>query len=136
MSDTFYFELVSPERKLLEEPARAVNIPAVEGRIGVLPNHSALVTPLKPGVVTLTSEDVNAEPQEIFIAGGFADISGDNVTILAEDAAPVSALDQAAIEKEMEHLELDLRDIEDPADRTRIQAKMTVARAKLDAIAA
>ena len=77
MTNTFNFELVSPEQKLISEQAYQVTIPGEEGDVGVRAGHMALVMTVRPGVVeVIRTEDGTKE--KIFIAGGFADISQTN----------------------------------------------------------
>lgn len=128
---TFSFELVSPERKLLSEPAKMVIVPGSEGDFGVLPNHSALVSGIRPGVLTVY-RDGTAEPMRIFIAGGFADVSPDNLTVLAEEAVLVGDIDTAELEQAIRNLTEDLGMAAD-ADKNRIAARLTLAQEKLRA---
>lgn len=132
-TDTFQFELVSPEAKLISGPAKMVTIPGEEGDFGVLPNHSSLVSSIRPGVLEVVGND-NEEPQRIFIAGGFADVNAESCTVLAEEAVSVSDLDQAALEQTIRNLTEDLTLVEGDADKIRVETKLAVAKAKLSAI--
>lgn len=133
MSRTINFELVSPERKLISEPVFMAVIPGDEGMFGVKPGHCSLVVSLKSGVVKMYKTE-NGEPAKIFIAGGFADVSAENCTILAEEAVNVKDLDQAKLDQELANLTEDLGMAEETADKRRIQAKIEVIKAKLKAI--
>lgn len=126
---TFQFELVSPEKKLISEPATYASIPGSEGEFGVLAGHASLISTLKAGVVEVTNANDNKE--YIFIAGGFADVTATNVTILAEEAMPVSKLDRAAIETELSTLREDLGMAEGIHDKDRIRDKIIIAQTKL-----
>ena len=95
MADKITFALVSPEQLLLSEEAEMVTIPGREGDMGVMPGHMALISTLRPGTITVTS--AGAE-QKFFVAGGFAEITAGKLTVLAEEAVPLSELDSAAIE--------------------------------------
>lgn len=134
MADTLNFELVSPEEKLVSEPVTMVVVPGVEGEIGVLPQHSSLVAALKPGVVRL-NKDGSSNEDQIFIAGGFADITGDQCTVLAEEAMPVSQLDKAALTQELQDLREDLGIAVEAIDKKRIEMKIALVEAKLLAAA-
>lgn len=92
MTDTFTFELVSPEKKLMSGQAFEVTAPASEGVIGVRAGHMPLLTPLKSGVVEVV-QNKGDKPVRFQINDGFADITAANMTIIAESAIP---LDQAA----------------------------------------
>jgi len=130
---TFNFELVSPERRLLSQPARMAVIPGEEGVFGVLAGHSSLVATIRPGVVEVYTAGEEA-PQRIFIAGGFADVTARNCTILAEEAARVEDLNQADLEQTIRNLTEDLGLAGDAADQRRITRNLTLAKAKLEAL--
>lgn len=129
--NTFSFELVSPERRLIEGPARMAVIPGVEGDFGVLAGHSALLSALRPGVIALDMDGTD-ERQSIFIAGGFADVTAANCTILAEEAVPVADLDRAALETELANLREDLAGAPEN-DRPAIARRIVLVCAKLSA---
>ena len=131
--NNFDFELVSPEKKLMSEKAWRVTIPGEEGDFGVLANHSALVSSIRPGVIEIISEQGNA-PTKVFIAGGFADVSETNCTILAEEAMMVDDLNQEEVEKEISNLSTKLESIEDKIEILHIKKSLEVANAKLTAI--
>ena len=75
--NTFHFELVSPEQKLISEPAFQVTVPGEEGHVGIRAGHMALLISVRPGVVELIRKEGDT-PEKIFIAGGFADVSQKN----------------------------------------------------------
>ena len=129
---TFNFELVSPERRLISEPARMAVVPGEEGDFGVLPGHSALVATVRPGVVEVHSADGSAV-RRIFIAGGFADVTATSCTILAEEAISVSDLNVEALEKSLSNLKDDLGLAKDDMERARVSKKITLVQAKIAA---
>ena len=83
MAETFKFELVSPERLLISLDAQSVLVPGDEGDFVILPNHSPVMSTLRPGLLTITSEDGETQ---FFVKGGFAEASPTSLTILAEFA--------------------------------------------------
>lgn len=97
MADTMQFDLVSPERKLASVQAREVRIPGTEGDLTAMPGHAALMTTLRPGILTVVSAEGTAE---FAVTGGFADITAESVTVLAERSLPKAEL-TAAIHAEM-----------------------------------
>ncbi len=130
---TFNFELVSPERRLLSEPAKMAIVPGEEGHFGVLPGHSALVATIRPGVVEVHSAE-GGEVRRIFIAGGFADVTPTSCTILAEEAVNVSDLNQEVLEKSLANLKEDLTLAKDAIERVRVTKKINLAEAKIAAV--
>ena len=129
---SIHFELVSPEEKLVSEPVKMAVIPGAEGEMGVGKDHASFVVALKAGVVQLHQD--GAEVRKLFIAGGFADVTGDNCTVLAEQAVNVSDLDQAAIEQELTNLNEDLGRAADKQEEARISKKITLTHARLSAV--
>ncbi len=131
--NNFDFELVSPERKLMSEKVWRVTIPGEEGDFGVLANHSSLVSSVRPGVIEILSAQGDA-PTKIFIAGGFADVTAANCTILAEEAMMVDDLDQSEIEKEISDLEEKLNAATDNVEVNRYTTQLSIVKAKLTAV--
>ena len=85
MADTLQFELVSPERKLLSVAATQVQIPGMAGDFTAMPNHAPYLTTLRPGIVRVITA---GGATEFIVTGGFAEVSAESATILAELAAP------------------------------------------------
>ncbi|MEM8791802.1 MAG: ATP synthase F1 subunit epsilon [Pseudomonadota bacterium] len=79
MAEMLNFELVSPERLLASTEAEAVTIPGMMGEMTAMANHAPFLTTLRPGFVTVGSE-------KYFVTGGFAEISNNTVSVLAEEA--------------------------------------------------
>jgi F-type H+-transporting ATPase subunit epsilon len=94
MADTFLFQLVSPERLLVETQVTEVQIPAREGYIGVLPGHAPLLSELKAGGV-LTYQ-AGSERKVIAVYGGFVEVLPDRVRVLADMAERKEEIDVAA----------------------------------------
>ena len=132
-AQTFNFELVSPEKILVSEPAWQVVIPGEEGYFGVRAGHMSLIAAVRPGVVEVVAKEGDA-PRKIFIAGGFADVTATNCTILAEQAVNVNELDAAAIEKSIADLNDELKIATDMAEKSILHKKITLATIKLQAV--
>ena len=132
-NQTFNFELVSPERRLISEPAKMVTIPGEEGDFGVLAGHMPLIATIRPGVIEVRAANDDA-PRRIFIAGGFADVNATSCTVLAEEAVNVSDLNQADLEQMIGNLREDLGLATDELEKTRIRKRLALARAKLEAV--
>lgn len=132
---SFAFDLISPERRVMSTPARAVTVPGEAGEFGVLPGHMALLSDLRPGLVFVEVEGESA-PRRIFITGGFADVTPGHCAILAEEAIPVEMLDGAAIDAALRDLAEDLSLAKDEHARARITARMAIERARLNAVQA
>lgn len=90
MADTMQFDLVSPERRLASLAAREVRIPGAEGDLTAMPQHSPLITTLRPGLLTVVAED--GTESRYAVIGGFAEINAEATTVLAEQAVPAEEL--------------------------------------------
>src|SRR5579859_1129054 len=90
MAETTEFELVSPEKLLISQPAEMVVVPGAEGDFGALPRHAPMITGVRPGVIEIY-ENGKVE-KRIFVAGGFAEVNETRITVLAEEAIPLSDL--------------------------------------------
>lgn len=133
MAAMFNFELVSPERKVISEEAFQVTIPGEEGMVGVRAGHMALVISVKPGVVEVIRKE-GGEVEKIFIAGGFADISGTQCTVLAEEAVPVYALNAEKLEAELARLTEELGFSDTADDKAKLNRRLSIVTAMMEAV--
>jgi F-type H+-transporting ATPase subunit epsilon len=115
MADKVQFELVSPEKLLLSEAVDMVVVPGSEGNFGVLAGHSLLISTVRPGVIDVY--EGNQISERIFVSGGFAEVTAERCTVLADEAVPLSSLDAAAIEATQRTLEGTLVNLRDRAAR-------------------
>ena len=92
MADIMHFDLVSPERSLASFVATEVQIPGSEGDMTVMLNHAPILTTLRPGVLSVSGAD---GVSEYVITGGFAEITAEGVTVIAEHAMVKSEVTQA-----------------------------------------
>ncbi|HEV7285544.1 MAG TPA: F0F1 ATP synthase subunit epsilon [Kaistia sp.] len=122
MAEPFPFELVSPERLLLSESVVSVVVPGTDGEFTVLKDHAPFMATIKPGCVVVTQ--VGGGVQKFFVRGGFADVNGAGLTILAEQAIPLESLDPEAFALEIRNAEEDVADARDDAQRTVAQTKL------------
>jgi len=102
-----------------------VDIPGTEGWIGVLPNHSPLMTALAPGMVRIKS---GSDETRIFVRGGFAEISPAGLTILAEEAMKAEDLNAERIAQRVKNAEEDLADAD--TDEKKLAANQALASLK------
>lgn len=86
MADKLHFSLVSPERELFSGDVDQVDAPGSEGSFGVLAGHAPFMTTLKEGRVHV---HVDGSERVFEVQGGFADVTPNGLTILAEQASEV-----------------------------------------------
>jgi F-type H+-transporting ATPase subunit epsilon len=134
MTDKLTFALVSPEREVFHGEVDQVVVPGVEGEFGVLVNHAPLMSIIKPGVLRVID---GADERRIFVFGGFADVSPDGLTVLAEETIEdFAAVDVAALDQQLKDAEDDLRDATDESERAAAGRAIERATALKAAIAA
>ena len=131
MSNRFQLELTSPEKMLLNKSVAMVTVPGEEGRYGVLVGHAPMITTLKPGVVDVYEQDDATLSERIFVAGGFAEVTGTRCTLLAEGAVPVRQLVKSEIQDEIKTLTDERESATADVHRESIEKRLTISRANL-----
>ena len=135
-SDQLQIDIISPNGTLFNGIASMVIVPGDNGDMGILAGHADTIAALRPGVLWFYSSGKLAK--RFFLSGGFADISGKKVVVLATAANDVATLDGKDIEKQIKDLENDLREelksTKGETQQTLVHEKLAVARASLDAI--
>lgn len=126
MPATFPLRIVSPAAEVFHGQAALVEVPGVEGDFGVLPNHSAFFSMIRPGVITVQAE-VGGE--RFFVASGYADVSPEGVTILSERAVNLKTADKAEAQAQLEAAEGALAVAESQAEKAKAEKALTVAKA-------
>ena len=99
-------EIVTPEAKVYSDTIDSVVIPTVEGEIGVLPGHIPLLTQVEHGELRVTK---GAGTHMLAVSGGFAQIDGDKVRVLAEHAITEEKIDEHAVEEALKRAEEQLK---------------------------
>jgi F-type H+-transporting ATPase subunit epsilon len=84
MPDRIHLEVVTPERKVLDSEVERVEVPGLDGELGILPGHTELISQLKP--VGLLTYHIGNEKSEMVVSGGFVEIYSDKIIVLADRA--------------------------------------------------
>jgi F-type H+-transporting ATPase subunit epsilon len=116
MAETFKFELVSPEKLVLSADVASVVLPSKEGDMTVMARHAPLMTTLRAGLVT-------AGDTAIYVRGGFAEVGANGLTVLAEQAMPVSDMTGAAYDAELAAAEAEMAGAADDEARLAAETK-------------
>jgi F-type H+-transporting ATPase subunit epsilon len=103
-------EIVTPEAKVYSDTIDSVVIPTVEGEIGVLPGHIPLLTQIEHGQLLVTKGNAK---QLLAVSGGFAQIDGDKVRVLAEHAITEEKIDENVVEAALKRAEEELKAAKD-----------------------
>jgi F-type H+-transporting ATPase subunit epsilon len=121
MTDKLSFALVSPERELFNGDVDHVVVPGVEGEFGVSPNHAPVMSVIKPGALRVINDGAE---RRIFVNGGFADVTPEGLTVLAEEAVDLADIEPAKLEQDLKNAQEDLRDANTDAKKDAAQRQL------------
>jgi F-type H+-transporting ATPase subunit epsilon len=129
VAQTIHLEIVTPERKILETVVDRVEVPGLDGELGILPGHTDLISELKPA--GLLTYHIGEERSQVAISDGFVEVSPERVTVLADQASRPEDIDltRALAMKEQAELQLQ-KGLSDP-DVDLIHASTQLERAKI-----
>ncbi|RTZ68071.1 MAG: ATP synthase F1 subunit epsilon [Verrucomicrobia bacterium] len=96
MADTLKLEIVTPETTIYSEDVEMVTLPGSEGEAGIYPNHVPLMTRVQAGEIIVNR---GGTEEVVAIGEGFAEITGDHIAILTDNAANSADIDEAAAEE-------------------------------------
>ncbi|MEE2661719.1 MAG: F0F1 ATP synthase subunit epsilon [Pseudomonadota bacterium] len=125
MPDPFLFELVSPEQVLLSENTEMVVVPGTEGDFGVLIGHAPVISTLRSGVINIHVG--NKLDKRIFVGGGFAEVTGERCTILAEEAIFVDDIDPRQAQDRLNVAQSALEAATDEVSRNKAEIELAAA---------
>ena len=117
MADTLKLEIVTPETTIYSEDVEMVTLPGSEGEAGIYPNHVPLMTRVQAGEIIVNR---GGTEEVVAIGEGFAEITGDHIAILTDNAANSADIDEAAAEEAKAKAE---RRLEEGGDVTEEEAK-------------
>lgn len=128
-------EIVSPEKLLLSRAVDMVVIPAAEGDMGVLEGHSPMIVTLRGGTIDLYEGDKVIE--RLFVDGGFAEVTPERCTVLANQAVPVGELVKSDAEQALVAAEAAFAaaNVQDPDSEDVALDALQAARARVEAAA-
>ena len=107
MPDTLKLEIVTPDAIAYSEDVQMVTLPAIQGQIGVLPRHTALLTQIVPGEI-IVQRDGNTT--FLAVGEGLVEITGDHVAIVTDMAVRAESIDEAKAEEARQRAAARLRD--------------------------
>jgi len=132
---TFVLELVSPERLLLSRPVEMATIPAADGEMGVLLGHAPMIVALRGGVIRVRENGVESE--RLFVPGGFAEVTPERCTVLADEVIAVEVISRADAERRLAEAEAVAADADETPERRDARlARIAAMRAMRDAAVA
>jgi F-type H+-transporting ATPase subunit epsilon len=119
-------EIVTPERRVAQSSADEVIAPGAEGLFGVRPGHTAYLSVMQPGPLTVRE---GATSTMYFVSGGFVEAGPSAVRVLADSAELASTIDVPAAQKRMAEAETRLKALE-PADPKGDEQRAIIMREK------
>lgn len=125
MAEKIQFELVSPAKLLVSQPVEMVVVPGTEGDFGALPRHAPLIATVRPGVIDIHNGGKVTE--RIFVAGGFAEVNEERVTVLAEEAIPVADLTAEAASQRLAQAQEAVSDARSEAEKVAAEQQLAIA---------
>ena len=132
MAEKIAFELVSPAALVESQDVDMVVFPGRVGDMGVLPGHAPLISVLRPGTICMF--EGKAVSKRLFVAGGFAEVTGGRCTVLAEEAVALDDLSVEGVQQEIADYRDDVAAATEEAEKVEAEKKLEMALAKLDAV--
>jgi F-type H+-transporting ATPase subunit epsilon len=128
MAATLKLEIVTPDAKVFSDDVEMVTLPAIEGEMGIYPNHVPLMTQIAPGEIVARK---NGQDLYLAIGEGFVEITGDHVAILSDMAIRAENIDEAKAEEARKRAENRLAEKLSDEEAAAVQAALSHSLAQL-----
>ena len=129
---SFDVSVVTQVKKILEQEAGYLRLRTSEGDIGILPNHAPLVAELSMGKMEI--ESPNKDRRDIyFLSDGFLEISDNQATVIADEIFPIEEIDIESEQALVENLKKELEKVSTEEEKKKLQKKLKISLAKIDA---
>ena len=129
---SFNVSVVTQVKKILEQEAGYLRLRTSEGDVGILPNHAPFVAELSMGKREI--ESPNKDKRDIyFLSGGFLEISNNQATIIADEIFPIEEINIESEQTLVENLKKELEKLETDEEKKRLQKKLKISLAKIEA---
>lgn len=125
---TMQIAVVTGEREIYRGEAEEVIAPGVEGEMGILPHHAALLTALKPGEMRIK---LAGAEDDLFVSGGFLEVYNNTVTVLADAAEHAEDIDRTRAEEARRQAQERLAEVKDERERAIISGELERAIVRL-----
>ena len=129
---SFNVSVVTQVKKILEQEAGYLRLRTSEGDIGILPNHAPFVAELSMGKMEI--ESPNKDKRDVyFLSGRFLEISDNQATIIADEIFPIEEINIENEEIVVENLKKELEKVSSEEEKKKLQKKLKISLAKIDA---
>ena len=129
---SFNVSVVTQVKKILEQEAGYLRLRTSEGDIGILPNHAPFVAELSMGKMEIESPNKNRR-DIYFLSGGFLEISDNQATVIADEIFPIEEIDIESEQALVENLKKELEKVSTEEEKKKLQKKLKISLAKIDA---
>lgn len=129
MAMTVHCDIVSAEEAIFSGLVEVLVAAGVQGDVGIMPGHAALVTALQPGPVRIKKQ--NGEEEIFYVSGGFLEVQPNSVTVLADTVVRADNIDEAAALEAKKHAEQALENQSGDFDYSRAAAQLAEATAQI-----
>jgi F-type H+-transporting ATPase subunit epsilon len=127
MAEPFKASLITPEAIVLETPVVSAQIPAFDGLVGILNHRAPLLAKLATGVLRL--DTAPGVTQRFMVSGGYAQMKGEELTILTTEAIPAAQINAQMIAAEQAKLgAVEGTDLKAMEARSAIEARLSAMR--------
>ena len=133
MAHTIHVDVVSAEASIFQGEAEFVVLPGEAGELGIYPQHTPLITRIRPGAVRIKLVD-RADEEFVFVAGGLLEVQPRRVTVLADTAIRGKDLDEAKASEAQQRAKEAMANAKSDLDFARAQSEFAMMAAQLAAI--
>jgi F-type H+-transporting ATPase subunit epsilon len=128
MADKLNLEVITPERLVLREQVDEVVAPGLNGELGILPEHTPLISQLKTGVLSYRQGN---QSRRLHVSGGFIEVASDSVSVLSDVAEKPEEIDVERAQRAKERAERRLAARGEDIDINRAELKLQRAMARI-----
>jgi F-type H+-transporting ATPase subunit epsilon len=128
MPETLRLEIVTPQATVFSEDVHMVTLPAIDGEMGVYPQHVRLITQIVPGEILVTVDGAN---RSFAVGEGLVEITADRVSIITDMAIAAEQINEALVEAARERAAARLRDKLSDEEVASVNASLTRSLAQL-----
>jgi F-type H+-transporting ATPase subunit epsilon len=128
MADKLNLEVITPERLVLREAVDEVVAPGLGGELGILPNHTPLISQLQTGVL---SYRLGNDKRQMHVSGGFVEVQPDRVSVLSDIAEKPEEIDLERAERAKSRAEQRLASRNEDIDFRRAELKLQRAMVRI-----
>ena len=128
MADTLKLEIVTPQAIVFSDDVHMVTLPAIEGEMGIYPQHERLITQVVPGEILVTKDGADTV---LAVGGGLVEVTATHVSILTDMAIRAEHIDEAAVQEARDRAQARLREKISDEEIASVNASMVRALAQL-----